>query len=77
MLTRPDSTHHSTLRTPSSSSPLHQIIELRRKQIHQLFSLVPMAILASIINGGLVAFILMDVIPPNDRVGMDHRHCGD
>lgn len=63
MLTRPESSHIPPSGTPSSSSPLHQIIELRRKQIHQLFSLVPMAILASIINGGLVAFILMDVIP--------------
>ncbi len=63
MLTRPESSHIRPSGTPFSSSPLHQIIELRRKQIHQLFSLVPMAILASIINGGLVAFILMDVIP--------------
>ncbi|WP_342348943.1 ATP-binding protein [uncultured Nitrospira sp.] len=63
MLTLPESSHIGLSGTPSSSSPLHQIIELRRKQIHQLFSLVPMAILASIINGGLVAFILMSVIP--------------
>ncbi|HNP60959.1 MAG TPA: ATP-binding protein [Nitrospirales bacterium] len=63
MLTRPESSHIRPSDPPFSSSPLHQIIELRRKQIHQLFSLVPMAILASIINGGLVAFILMEVIP--------------
>ncbi len=60
MLTRPDPTPMRSSGTPSSS---HSFIELRRQQVHQLFSLVPMAILASIINCGLVAFILMDVIP--------------
>lgn len=61
MLTRPDSTPVKPSETPSSPQAS---IELRRQQIHQLLSLVPMAILASLINCGLVAFILMDVIPP-------------
>lgn len=63
MLTLPDSTPTRSTWTPVSSKT-DALIELRCQQIQQLFSLVPMAILASIINCGLVAFILMDVIPP-------------
>ncbi len=49
---------------PSPSNALPSDDDLLRQQIHQLFSLVPIAILASLINSSLVGFILMDVIQP-------------
>ncbi|MCA9421226.1 MAG: PAS domain S-box protein, partial [Nitrospira sp.] len=64
MPTLPDSTPIRPSETSSPSSSFHSSLELRRQQIHQLFSMVPMAILASIINCGLVGWILMDDIPP-------------
>ncbi|MGD9850914.1 MAG: ATP-binding protein [Nitrospirales bacterium] len=55
----------STSRTPDSEAPSPASDEFRRQQVHQLFSLVPIAILASLINGGLVGLILIEVIQPS------------
>ena len=43
--------------------------DLRRQQIHQLFSVVPIAILASVVNASLVGFILIEVIRPSWVIG--------
>lgn len=65
----PEQHFTSTSQARTSEAPSSSSDELRRQQVHQLFALVPIAILASLINGGLVGFILIEVIHPSVVLG--------
>ncbi|MDR4495144.1 MAG: PAS domain S-box protein [Nitrospirales bacterium] len=65
----PEQPPASTCQTRVPGVPSPSLDEFRRQQVHQLFSLVPIATLASLINGGLVGFILIEVIQPSVVMG--------